>query len=190
MSAARLALLAVLAAALIGGASACGCSDESCCNWWTRGHRVCYRTYSIWRYGPQRFINATAQFELMRLVPAINAIYAEEMGVKGCTMTKYSALSGCSQERQRYEHQFDTIYKWTDWSFTYDTAWWCPVGAGSPQCKCASQCLVCQQQYENGLCPCRTGHFEYITIKATMQVWQSGRMQEINLKDYWDAGEW
>ncbi len=20
------------------------------------------------------------------------------------------------QERQRYEHQFDTIYKWTDWS--------------------------------------------------------------------------
>ncbi len=58
---------------------------------------MCYRTYSIWRYGPQRFINATAQFELMRLVPAINAIYAEEMGVKGCTMTKYSALSGCSQ---------------------------------------------------------------------------------------------
>lgn len=35
MSAARLALLAVLAAALIGGASACGC--ETCCpenNWW------------------------------------------------------------------------------------------------------------------------------------------------------------
>lgn len=58
---------------------------------------MCYRTYSIWRYGPQRFINATAQFELMRLVPAINSIYAEEMGVKGCTMTKYSALAGCSQ---------------------------------------------------------------------------------------------
>lgn len=38
---------------------------------------MCYRTYAIWRWGPRRFINATAQFELMRMIPLINNIYAE-----------------------------------------------------------------------------------------------------------------
>lgn len=113
---------------------------------------------------------------------------------------------------------------------------WCPVGQGTPQCKCPSQCTRCREQYPNGKCPCWTGawkwgwarrlvggylrqpwlcprvrwhvqrvticrqqrdpcrirdlsyyhpkpntrfcrtagHFEYITMKVTMQAWQSG----------------